>query len=709
MYIKLIEAPASIFRASGKHITNPKGQQEPHDSKQPASMRYAPESEHVMPLSLVDRSILILGDAAEGCHTHPAYFWYMNLFEGLNPQQATAVSHLRGPVCILAGAGTGKTTTITRRIANQVATNAFSANQILAVTFTDKAAKEMASRLERLGVGGVRARTFHSEALAQYRRHCTDDSEVMGAKAQILFGLIQRLPMPHKFVAVRDIATEIEWAKNRRVTPAKYLDSLGPHQPPVPPDIMARLYAAYEERKGRANLMDFEDLLNRTIEMLASDNAALEAVRDRYHSITVDEYQDVNLLQQNLLDAWLDMRSDVCVVGDDYQSIFGFTGATPDYLLKFPDKYPDCHVVRLTTNYRSTPQVLRIANMLAPGTSRMLRAEKPDGPAVAVHRFDSGEAEIAFIVTQARDLEAQGIPFEEIAVLFRINGRSEQFEEAFSRAGIPYQVRDSAFLRRPAARAVLARLKKASGAVGPAVESVVTALGYQPDGEFSGDEATRQSDLGRLLELAEEFASGEIPAFMSDLARRFSPDETGRGVQLLTYHRAKGQEFEAVFLPRLEERELPFALAKTDEDLGEERRLLYVGITRAKRHLNISWAALREGERRRNCRPSPFLSELGLEAPQANQRPTPTVAPRREKVAVGPQDQALFTALKGWRLQRCRSDEVPAFVVFSDQTLAALASARPGDFASLLDVPGIGPAKSALYGVEVIEVIQGHP
>ncbi len=635
----------------------------------------------------------------------------MNIFEGLNPQQVAAVSQVRGPVCILAGAGTGKTTTITRRIANQVTTGAYSAGQILAVTFTEKAAKEMASRLERLGVAGVRARTFHSEALAHYKRYSTDESEILGAKAQILFGLIQRLPMPHKFVAVRDIATEIEWAKNRRLAPSRYLSALGPHKPPVPPEIMAGLYSAYEDRKGRANLMDFEDLLERTVEMLSTNGAAATAVRDRYHSITVDEYQDVNLLQQNLLDAWLGTRSDVCVVGDDYQSIFGFTGATPDYLLKFPDKYRDCHVVRLTTNYRSTPQVLRIANMLAPslgGTSKTLRTEKQAGPAAAVRGFDSGEDEIAFIVKEAANLNAQGTPLEEIAVLFRINGRSEQFEEAFSRAGIPYQVRDSAFLRRPAARAVLARLKKATGRVDVAVEAIVGALGHRPDSEFSGDEATRQSDLGRILKLAQEFGAGEIPGFISDLARRFSPEETGRGVQLLTYHRAKGQEFEAVFLPRLEERELPFALAKTDEDLAEERRLLYVGITRAKRHLNISWAALREGERRRNCRPSPFLSELGLNATPANQRPAPTGAPRREKVAVGSQDQALFTALKGWRLQRCRSDEVPAFVVFSDQTLAALASARPGDFASLLDVPGIGPAKSALYGVEVIELIRGH-
>jgi len=704
--IELIKTPAPIFWAAGEDIPNPKRQQEHYDSNQPTGMGSA-EAEHAAPFAKFLQSYPVVIPNRHNLQDMD------EIFEGLNPEQAAAVSQTRGPVCILAGAGTGKTTTITRRIANQVATGAFSAGEILAVTFTEKAAKEMGKRLERLGVAGVRARTFHAEALGQYKRHSTDESEILGAKAQVLYGLIQRLPMPHKFVAVRDIATEIEWAQNRRVTPQRYLEALGPHKPPVPPEEMAGLYTAYEERKKRANLMDFEDLLERTVEMLSSDGAALAAVRDRYRAITVDEYQDVNLLQQSLLDAWVGNGSDVCVVGDDYQSIFGFTGATPDYLLRFPDKYPDCHVVRLTTNYRSTPQVLRVANMLARsfgGTPKTLQATAPEAsaPPAVVRRFDTGEDEIAFIVKEAGDLRTQGVPLEEIAVLFRINGRSEQFEEAFSDADITYQVRDSAFLRRPAARAVLARLKKATGPVAPAMESIVSSLGHQPDGDFSGDEATRQSDLGRLVKLAQEDGARDIAAFMSDLALRFNPDETGRGVHLLTYHRAKGQEFEAVFLPRLEDRELPFALSKSDEDVAEERRLFYVGITRAKRHLNISWAALREGERRRNCRPSALLSEIGFDAAPANLRQTSAAAPKREKVAVAPKDQALFTAIKEWRLQRCRSDGVPAFVVFSDQTMAALASTRPRDFASLLDVPGIGPAKSALYGVELIELIQAH-
>lgn len=647
------------------------------------------------------------------------------IFEGLNPEQAAGVSALRGPVCILAGAGSGKTTTITRRIAHQVVSGAFGADRILAVTFTDKAAKEMATRLERLGVAGVRARTFHAEALAQYKRYSGDESEILSSKAQVIASLVSALPRPYRFVALRDVATEIERAKNRRVQPPGYQESLGGHEPPMPPDLMAGIYGAYERRKARARLIDFEDVLERTIELLASDARALAEVRDRYRSFTVDEYQDVNLLQQTLLEAWAGDRRELCVVGDDYQSIFGFTGASARYLLEFPRRHPDCRVVRLTTNYRSTPQILEIANRLVPGlrgTHKMLGPALPPGPNPALRVFASGDEEAAWIVRTAGELHAGGTPWEEMAVLFRINGRSEGLEETFSSAGIPYQVRDSPFLRRPAARSVLARLRRGPGGdLAETVDGIVQGLGYRPDADVQGDEATRQADLGRLLKLAQEYEGrGGVDGFVEDLRSRFAGDETGRGVQLLTFHRAKGQEFEVVFLPRLEERELPFALARSDEDLAEERRLLYVGITRAKRHLYLSYATLREGERRRFPRPSPFLDELqragtfGPTRPGAPSGRSPAAAagnrhdPRRSGVDIPERDGALFDALKAWRLKRSRDDDVPAFVVFSDRTLAAIASSRPRDFASLLEVSGIGAAKSALYGVEVLEVVAKH-
>jgi DNA helicase-2/ATP-dependent DNA helicase PcrA len=259
------------------------------------------------------------------------------IFDGLNEEQRRAVEAVRGPVCILAGAGSGKTTTITRRIANQVATRTFPVEQILAVTFTHKAAREMRARLQVLGVPGVRARTFHSAALAQLRWFRGEaPGRILGSKALLLRQIGNTLPMPYKFRPAADLATEIEWAKNRRLTPETYRRSLGSHEPPIPVDLMARVFREYERRKAAAGAVDFEDLLALAIAMLEDEPEALEQVRARYSAFTVDEYQDVNGLQQALLDLWLGDRDDVCAVGDDYQSIYAFTGASPEHLLGLP-------------------------------------------------------------------------------------------------------------------------------------------------------------------------------------------------------------------------------------------------------------------------------------------------------------------------------------------------------------------------------------
>ncbi|MGH2731437.1 MAG: ATP-dependent helicase, partial [Actinomycetota bacterium] len=471
------------------------------------------------------------------------------VFDRLNEGQVAAVAAVTGPVCILAGAGSGKTTTITARIANQVGSGAFPVTDILAVTFTDKAARQMASRLGVLGVPGVRVRTFHAEALAQYRRLSRDGTEILPSKAQILAPLVRNLAAPYKFCALRDVAAEIEWAKNSRLGADRYLAEAKDHEPPMPQEFMAGIYSAYERRKARAGFMDFEDLLERTIELLGADQSAREAAGRRYRAFTVDEYQDVNLLQQTLLEAWVGDGDEMCVVGDDYQSIFGFTGATPGYLLGFAARYEKCRVFRLTDNYRSSPEILAVANRLAPslsGSPKTLRSTKDSGPEPAFRELATGEGEIEWIVGETARLKEQGLEWEQIAVLYRINGRSEDLEEAFTAAAIPYQVRDSAFLRRPAARAVLQRLRGIDEAeVAAAVEGAVRQLGYREDGDFQGEEATRQADLARLVQLAHQYP-GRAPSgrgvggFVADLQRRFASEEDESGVQILTYHRAKG-------------------------------------------------------------------------------------------------------------------------------------------------------------------------
>jgi DNA helicase-2/ATP-dependent DNA helicase PcrA len=621
------------------------------------------------------------------------------ILSGLNPEQQRAVRATRGPVCILAGAGAGKTTTITRRIACQVASGDIAADSILAVTFTDKAAGEMRDRLDRLGVGGVRARTFHSAALGQLH-HLAENPPggIMPSKVVALRQIGNTLPKPYRFRPAADLATEIEWAKNRRLTPQTYMDGLGSHDPPIPHDLMVSVWHRYERGKNERGLVDFEDVLEMAIRMHEDEEAARERFQARYLAFTVDEYQDVNTLQQTLLERWLGGRDDLCVVGDDYQSIYGFTGATPRHLLEMPQRFARTQVIRLETNYRSSPEILGFANKLVPklgGAEKVLKSSLPSGEAPEVRPFSSEAAERRFVVDQIKELHEQGVPYEAIAILYRINFRSEDYEESLAAEGIPFQVRGGNFLSRPAARRLLNRLRPPSATdVSAKVRAVAEKEGWSPElPEGLGEqETTRQNDLTRLVHLADEFdaTGGSVNDFIADLQARFTSEGGGRGVNLLTLHRAKGLEFDAVFLVRLEEGELPFKRAKSDEAVAEERRLLYVGITRAKRHLFVTRVV--------GAKASRFLVELGI-GPEAKRPPLSSAASR-----TGPDDPAM-SALKRWRLQRARDDSVPAFVVFHDSTLEAIAAAEPTDLVQLAEVPGVGPAKLDRYGSEILQTL----
>jgi DNA helicase-2/ATP-dependent DNA helicase PcrA len=532
----------------------------------------------------------------------------------------------------------------------------------------------MRARLEGLGVAGVRASTFHSAALSQLRYFRPDAiGRILASKTLLVYNLVRALPAPFKFRAAGDFATEIEWARNRRIPPSRYLSSLDGHAPPVPGDVMHRVYERYELAKRDQGLMDFEDLLERAIEAFEDEHVAAE-FRERYHAFTVDEYQDVNLLQQTLLDAWLGPRDDLCVVGDDYQSIYGFTGATPEYLLGVPARFPQAAVIRLEENYRSTPEVLELANRLVPnlgGAEKTLRAVRPAGPQPEVRPFATPEAEAVHLVERIR---GAGCPLEEIAILCRTHARLADFEAVLAEAGIPHQ--GAALLTREAARRVLRTLDP--NAPAEQVRQIALDLGWlpHPPDKLGEREQTRQSDLARLVRLAEE-AGGTGADFKAELEARYGDGgDARRGVHLLTYHGAKGLEFELVLLPRLEEKELPTKLARTPAEIEEERRLFYVGMTRAKRGLAITWVG----------KPSRFLAEL-----------TPEAA-----VAAPPEG---FEALKAWRLERARRDEVPAYLVFHNATLEEIAGRRPRSLAELAAVPGVGPAKLERYGEEVLAAI----
>jgi DNA helicase-2/ATP-dependent DNA helicase PcrA len=651
------------------------------------------------------------------------------LLSDLDPAQREAVTITSGPVCILAGAGSGKTRVITRRVAYALATGVVRPRDVLVVTFTDKAAGEMRGRLTALGHQGVTAATFHAAALRQLRHFWPqvvggDPPRLVESKIPILVPFVGRLPGGYRYREVRDLAAEIEWAKARRIAPNDYIGEVAAvaRDTPLPAELMADLYRRYESALGRAGLIDFEDMLAKTIDLIESHDTVAAEVRDRYRWFSVDEYQDTNPLQAALLDAWLGGRPDVAVVGDEDQTIYSFTGASSDYLIGFAARYPGARVVTLETNYRSTPEVLRLANrVLATGRAALderaagatprppkrLLASLPGGPEPSICGFTTDEEELAAMITSIRSLVRAGTPFGEMAVLVRTNAQLPPIERAMGAAAIGFHVRGEGFFARPEVRRAIAVIRSLTRAVddSPLVERVESAfegqLGIRRDGPPGGERAAeRHAAVLVLLELAEGVVRADpgagASALVAELDRRVALEAGGTptGVELLTYHRAKGLEWDAVFLPALEEGTLPIRQATDPAELAEERRLLYVGVTRARRHLWLSWATRRIGASGREGRRSRSRFLDGL-AP-----PTPG------RVRVQPGDRSpLSNALRAWRTARAKTDAVAAFIVFHDSTIEAIAEARPRSIAELRRVPGVGPTKLDRYGEEIIGVV----
>ena len=694
------------------------------------------------------------------------------LIADLDDEQREAVLAPRGPVCVLAGAGTGKTRTITHRIAQLVAAGHVAAGQVLAVTFTQRAAGEMRTRLRALGaaaqsgsgVGAVQALTFHAAAHRQLRyfwpRVVGDTGwQLLDSKFAVVARAASSARLQLSTDDVRDVAGEIEWAKASLISPEQYPDAVAAAARDIPLDAarVATVYAAYESLKSRGDdvaRLDFDDLLLHTAAAIENDAAIAEEFRDRYRCFVVDEYQDVTPLQQRVLAAWLGDRDDLTVVGDANQTIYSFTGASPRYLLNFSRRFPEATVVRLERDYRSTPQVVSLANQViaaargrVAGSKLHLVGQRDPGPAPSFREHPDEVAEAAAVAASISRIVESGTPPAEIAVLYRINAQSEVYEEALTEAGIPYQVRGGeGFFSRQEIRQALLVLQRAAGRDAEAdgslpdvVRGLLEPLGLTAKPPPGTQARERWEALSGLAELVDEEVAHrpqlDLPGLLAELRTRADSRHPPvvQGVTLASLHAAKGLEWDAVFLVGLTDGTLPISHALAhgaeSEAVEEERRLLYVGITRARMHLALSWSLSRNPGGRQSRKPSRFLNGL---APQTQSDSTasrsrrnrgaasrcricnnPLTTPaaimlRRCETCAADIDDELLLQLKDWRLRTAKDLKVPAYVVFTDNTLIAIAELLPSDDAALVAIPGIGARKLEQFGPDVLELVRSR-
>ncbi|HEX3193077.1 MAG TPA: ATP-dependent helicase, partial [Streptosporangiaceae bacterium] len=576
------------------------------------------------------------------------------LLAGLDPEQRQVALAGRGPVCVLAGAGTGKTRAITYRIAYAALSGTVDPAHVLALTFTVRAAGELRGRLRQLGVGQVRASTFHAAALRQLNYFWP---RVVGGRPPQLIdskaGLMReaakraRVRLDGTPGALADTAAEIEWAKVIQVRPDGYpaAAAVAGRSAVAGADNLAAVYAAYEEVRRERHLIDFESVLELTAAILIDSRAAAGQVHDIFRHFVVDEYQDVNPLQKLLLEAWLGDRDDLCVVGDPNQVIYSFTGATSTYLTGFTAEFPAATVVRLVRDYRSTPQVVAVANQLARSASP-LAAQRPSGPRPVLTEYPDDAAEAAGLAHRVRALMTAGVPAREIAILVRVNADTERFELALAEADLPYVIRGAErFYDRPVVRQALVLLRGAargeaagdsSDSLPDSVRHVLAGLGG-PGGSGGagrpprsggglggvvppGNNTARENweSLAAIAQLADDMHAARPEATLAD----FSTELTLRadlgqapavdGVTLASMHAAKGLEWDAVLLPGLVEGLMPIVHARTAETIEEERRLLYVAVTRAREHLCLSWSSARAPGGRGGRQRSRFLDGVRL-------------------------------------------------------------------------------------------------
>lgn len=675
----------------------------------------------------------------------------------LDDDQRAAATAPRGPVAIIAGAGTGKTRTITYRIAHLIDQGFATTNSVLALTYTSRAAGEMRDRLASMNIGGVQAMTFHAAARRQLRYFWPQIAgDVKWKLLDSAFPVVARAARsvtnaPSKDT-IRDLLNEIEWAKSSLLGAdgyAAYVDSID-RTPPLPAEQVAEVYRRYEQLKTSDEGMhlDFSDLLLHVAGAMENAPAVAEEFRQRYRTFVVDEYQDVTPLQQRVLEGWLGDRDDLTVVGDANQTIYSFTGATPQYLLDFSRHFPNAHVVKLQRDYRSTPQVTTLANQVIgaakgriAGTRLELQGMREPGPEPIFREFESDPAEAREIAGQILTLLDQGVPAKEIAVLYRINAQSAVLEQALADAGIAYQVRGgTSFFENRVIVDAMQQLIRANlqNDLPPDPVAIARAalapLGYSTQEPDGAQERERWQLLRALVDLVEDIVqlrnTDSLEVVLGELRRRAADKQPPAvdSVTLVTLHAAKGLEWDAVFLAGLTEGLLPFryAIDAGDEQIEEERRLFYVGITRARKHLALSWAPARQEGGRASRKRTRFLDGLVAQSTReepsaARVRKTKNCRVCREALTTpgekvvgrhaeceSPGNEDLFGQLRGWRARVAREEQVPAYIIFSDATLQAISEALPTTVDELYAISGIGQKKAELFGQDLLDIVRQY-
>jgi len=661
-----------------------------------------------------------------------------DILAALDPEQREVAQALTGPVCVLAGAGTGKTRAITHRIAYGVRTGTYVPNSVLAVTFTARAAGEMRTRLRDLGVIGVQARTFHAAALKQLSYFWPKviggaPPRIMEHKAQAVAEAARRLGLEVDRVAIRDLSTEVEWGKVSMVSAENYEQACQAIGRPAPVGFdhrtVARLLTAYEEVKELRGVIDFEDVLLLLGGMLQDNRAMAQEVRSQYRRFVVDEYQDVSPLQQFVLDQWLGDRKELCVVGDPSQTIYSFTGATPHHLLTFAKRYEDASTIRLVRDYRSTPQIVAIANGLlksAPAKNAYpvleLVAQREPGKQIGYSSYSDDEAEARSIAARIKRKIESGTRAQDIAILYRTNAQSEAFETALSDASISYVVRGGErFFARKDVRDAMVLLRGAVRSADPSdplethVSNAVANLGWSstpPSGRGAARE--RWDALNALVVLAQDMQAkhnATLVDFIADLDERARNQHapTVDGVTLASLHAAKGLEWDVVYLAGLSEGLMPISLAETDEAIAEERRLLYVGITRARLELELSYSQSRSGNSRSPRSMSRFLRGLWPHtSAQVSSRPASSRYFGRDIAMPGNIDEALLESLTAWRNGVAASAGITKSSVLPTAILERLATERPTTMESLMQIRSVGQDRAERWGQAVLAVIAEH-